>query len=109
MFESLPQQLPAEEGGSWWLSVVYSSVAEHWLHNPGVLGSIPCDYRPFCFLLKTSSYLLILSYQRVGRLSICRDGADVQYMQYLSNYHNCKVAKPAAHKQIGVVNYQQLE
>ena len=24
-----------------------SSVAEHWLHKPGVLGSIPSDCRPF--------------------------------------------------------------
>ena len=35
----------------------HNSVAEHWLHKPGVLGSIPGDYRPFhlpLFCLKTS-------------------------------------------------------
>ena len=52
----------------WWLSGHCSSVAEHWLHKPGVLGSslrlqnlgvlhkpgvlglIPGDYQPFHFL-----------------------------------------------------------
>ena len=24
-------------------------VVEHWLHKPGVLGSIPGDCQPFCF------------------------------------------------------------
>ena len=30
-----------EDCGGWWLSSCHSSVAEHWLHKPGVLGSIP--------------------------------------------------------------------
>ena len=30
--------------------VVIYSVAEHWLHKPGVLGSIPSDCQPFHFL-----------------------------------------------------------
>ena len=29
-----------EDCGGWWLSGCRSSVAEHWLHKPGVLGSI---------------------------------------------------------------------
>ena len=31
----------------WWLSGYYNSVAEHWLHKPGVLGLIPGDCQPF--------------------------------------------------------------
>ena len=40
-----------------------SSVAEHWLHKPGVLGSIPSNCRPFCsplFCLKISKISLDL-------------------------------------------------
>ena len=33
------------------LSGCRSSVAEHWLHKPGVLGSIPGGCRPFHFPL----------------------------------------------------------
>ena len=29
-----------EDCESWWLSGCHSSVAEYWLHKPGVLGSI---------------------------------------------------------------------
>ena len=36
-----------EDCGGWWLSGCRSSVAEHWLHKPGVLGSIPGGCRPF--------------------------------------------------------------
>ena len=32
------------------LSSCHSSVVEHWLHKPGVLGSIPSDCRLFTFL-----------------------------------------------------------
>ena len=32
------------------LSGCHSSVAEHWLHKPGVLSLIPEDCRPFHFL-----------------------------------------------------------
>ena len=51
----------------WWLS---GSVAEHWLHKPGVLGSVPGDCRPFHFPLfwpqKTSNLSL---FQREARVS----------------------------------------
>ena len=40
-----------EDCGGWWLSGCRSSVAEHWLHKPGVLGSIPGGCRPFHFPL----------------------------------------------------------
>ena len=39
-----------EDCESCWLSGCCSSVAEHWLHKPGVLGSIPGHCRPFTFL-----------------------------------------------------------
>ena len=35
----------------WWLSGCRSSVAEHRLHKPDVLGSIPSNCRPFHFPL----------------------------------------------------------
>ena len=38
-----------EDCEGWWLSGCRSSVAEHWLHKPGVLGLIPGDCRPFHF------------------------------------------------------------
>ena len=38
----------------WWLSSCRSSVAEHWLHKPGVLDSIPGDCRLSHFLLQNS-------------------------------------------------------
>ena len=40
-----------EDCGGWWLSGCRSSVAEHWPHKPGVLGSIPGGCRPFHFPL----------------------------------------------------------
>ena len=40
-----------EDCEGWWLSSCRSSVAEHWLNKPGVLGSIPCGCRPFHFPL----------------------------------------------------------
>ena len=40
-----------EDCEGWWLSGCRSSVAEHWLHKPGVLGSIPGDCWPFHFPL----------------------------------------------------------
>ena len=40
-----------EDCGGWWLSGCRSSVVEHWLHKPGVLGSIPGGCRPFHFPL----------------------------------------------------------
>ena len=35
----------------WWLSGCRSAVTEHWLHKPGVLGSIFCGCQPFHFPL----------------------------------------------------------
>ena len=32
-----------EDCGGWWLSSCRNSVAEHWLHKPGVLGLTPSD------------------------------------------------------------------
>ena len=46
----------------WWLAGHRGSLAEHWLHKPGVLGSIPGDCRSFHFLyfrLVTSLLLYI--------------------------------------------------
>ena len=40
-----------EDCEGWWLSRCHSSVAEHWLHKPGILGSIPGGYQPFHFPL----------------------------------------------------------
>ena len=40
-----------------WLSTCGSSVAEHWLHKPGVLGSIPGNFHYF-----TSKYLYLISH-----------------------------------------------
>ena len=39
-----------EDCEGWWLSGCRSSV-EHWLHKPGVLGSITSDCQPFYFPL----------------------------------------------------------
>ena len=33
-----------EDGEGWWLSSCHSSVGEHWLYKPGVLGLIHGDY-----------------------------------------------------------------
>ena len=41
----------------WWLSGCSSSVTDHWLHKPGVLGLIPGGCRTFHFSLKTSKSL----------------------------------------------------
>ena len=53
----------------WWLSGCHSSVAKHWLHKPGVLGSIPGGCQPFHFPLlmpqKTSNLSL---FQREARV-----------------------------------------
>ena len=38
-----------EDCEGWWLSSCFSSVAEHWLHKPGILGLIPSDCQPFHF------------------------------------------------------------
>ena len=38
-----------EDCEGWWLSGCHSSVVEHWLHKPGVLGSTPNDCRSFHF------------------------------------------------------------
>ena len=49
-----------EDCGGWWLSGYHSSVAEHWLHKPGVLGLIPVTAGLFTFLyfcLITSKFL----------------------------------------------------
>ena len=40
-----------EDCEGWWLSGCCGSVAEHWLHKPGVLGSISGDCKPFHFPL----------------------------------------------------------
>ena len=46
----------------WWLSGCHGSVTEHWLHKPGVLGSIPGDCRPFHFpLFRLKKYIISLS------------------------------------------------
>ena len=37
---SLYQERTTEDCESWWLSSCRNSVAEHWLHKPGVLGLI---------------------------------------------------------------------
>ena len=42
-----------EDCEGWWLSGCRSSVAEHWLYKPGVLGLIPGDCRPFHFPLSS--------------------------------------------------------
>ena len=47
--EDCAEQIEDCEG--WWLSRCHSSVAEHWLHKPGVLGLIPGDCQPFHFPL----------------------------------------------------------
>ena len=39
-----------QECEGWWVSGYHSSVAEHWLHKPGVLGLIPGDCRVFHLL-----------------------------------------------------------
>ena len=36
-----------EDCEGWSLSGCRSSVAEHWLHKPGVLGLVPSDHQPF--------------------------------------------------------------
>ena len=51
-----------EDCEGWWLSGCRSSVAEHWLHKPGVLGSIPSDCRPFHFPLFSPQNKDILIY-----------------------------------------------
>ena len=43
--------LHIEDCEGWWLSGCCGSVAEHWLHKPGVLGSISGDCLPFYFPL----------------------------------------------------------
>ena len=48
-FESPTCGINIEDCESWWLSGRRSSVAEQWLHKPGVLGSIPGDCRPLHF------------------------------------------------------------
>ena len=40
-----------EDCEGWWLSGCCSSVAEHWLHKPGVLGLIAGNCQPFHFPL----------------------------------------------------------
>ena len=59
----------------WWLSGCCGSVAEHCLHKPGVLGSIPGNCRPFHFALFShqNSYKT-LYFQREARISACRCG-----------------------------------
>ena len=51
----------------WWSSSCCSSpsVAEHWLHKPGVLGSIPGDCRAFHFPLFSHHLSLIQHEARV--------------------------------------------
>ena len=43
----LPCAVHINDCEGWWLSSCRSSVAEHWLHKPGVLGSIHGGCRPF--------------------------------------------------------------
>ena len=67
-----------EDCEGWWLSSCHSSVAEHWLHKPGVLGSIPGNCWPFHFLyfrLKISKFSL---FQREAR--VLRGIVDVRKM-----------------------------
>ena len=40
-----------EDCEGWWLSSCHSSVAEYWLHKPGLLGWIPGNCHPFHFPL----------------------------------------------------------
>ena len=44
----------------WCLFDGYSSVAEHWLHKPGILVSIPSDCRPFYFSRLKAHYRLYI-------------------------------------------------
>ena len=45
-----------EDCEDWWLSSCCSSVAEHWLHKPDVLDSIPGNCCPFHFPLISLHY-----------------------------------------------------
>ena len=38
-----------EDCEGWWFSGCHSSVAEHWLHKPGVFGLIPGGFWPSLF------------------------------------------------------------
>ena len=49
----------------WWLSSCRSSVTEHWLHKPGVMGLIPGGCRPFHFPLFLPQEHLISLYSNV--------------------------------------------
>ena len=55
-----------EDGEGWWLSSCHSSVGEHWLYKPGVLGLIHGDYWssnfPPIFASKSSKILFSLSF-----------------------------------------------
>ena len=68
-----------EDCEGWWLSGCCSSVAEHWLHKPGILGSIPGDCQPFhsLFHLKISKNLIILTWGKSSKhfvvLSVWRE------------------------------------
>ena len=66
---SLTCPLRIEDCEGWWLSGCRSSVAEHWLHKPGVLGSIPGDYWPFHFPQFSPHNIKIFSlFQREARV-----------------------------------------
>ena len=53
----------------WWLSGCRSSVAQYWLHKPGVLGSIPGGFRPFHFPLFSPQIHLISLHSNVRHSS----------------------------------------
>ena len=50
----------------WWSSSCRSSVAEHWLHKPGVLGSISNKCQLFPFTL-----LCLITSSRAPRCQVC--------------------------------------
>ena len=59
-----------EDCEGWWLSGCRSSVAEHWLHETGVLGSIPGDCQPFHFLLFSPQKHLISHHNSHGLITL---------------------------------------
>ena len=71
-----------EDCEGWWLHVrlssCCSSVAEHWLHKPGVLGSIPGDCQPFHLPLFSPHNIYISLYIFGSRLSIQHSYTELQ-------------------------------
>ena len=66
----------------WCLSGCRSSVAEHCLHKPGVLGSIPGDFQPFHSILHLITSKLSLFQHEARVLSI---------LLYILLYHGTSI------------------